>query len=722
MATGRIRGNLRQDEATIVLKSGAATQLTLTHPASNTAARVLTLPSNDADYALPAVVHGGDTSKAVQFTTSGATTAKTLTLTSSHTDNRTVTLPDATDTLVGRATTDTLTNKTLTTPKITDAGTYDLVLTSSNGALNTADRTLSINVQDADRTISLAGNLTLAGALTTSGAYGLTLTLTGATNVTLPTTGTLAASTGAGNSTDNAVARFNGTDGDLQNSGVTIDDSNNVAGLANLTLSGEIDKSASSTMTIGGTTATTINIGRSGQTTVIKGNLQVDGTTTTVNSTTIEVTDPNIVLNNGGNQAGAEDTAGITIEMSDATDAVILYDSNSATFFKLGEAGSEDDVVGRTATQTLTNKTLTAPDINGGTADALTSLSVLDNGANSLVLASSNGALSASRTLNFNTGDSDRTITLGGNLTTSGDAVTLTMTGPTNVTLPTSGTLATLAGTETLTNKTLTSPVLNTGVSGTAIKDEDDMASDSATHLATQQSIKAYVDTQVSSVSASGSQTSAKSADYTVTDVDNIRTVLMTTGSSNRTVTLPTAADNTHRIITVKKVDSGSGTCVVDGEGSETIEGSTTITLYAQYESITVQCDGTKWHIVSSEWAAGTYTPATSNEVGFSNTTSFFGWYARTGHKGNILLINGRMQADWNAGSTITTNISLPAAFPLTIGTTDIGGNASYWDNAQGSSGGIVSGANNLPQLRFVTGAGTYTAGTVTWTGFIALP
>ena len=50
--------------------------------------------------------------------------------------------------------------------------------------------------------------------------------------------------------------------------------------------------------------------------------------------------------------------------------------------------------------------------------------------------------------------------------------------------------------TDTLTNKTLTSPVLNTGVSGTAIKDEDTMSSDSATHLATQQSIKAYVDAQ----------------------------------------------------------------------------------------------------------------------------------------------------------------------------------------------------------------------------------
>ena len=60
-------------------------------------------------------------------------------------------------------------------------------------------------------------------------------------------------------------------------------------------------------------------------------------------------------------------------------------------------------------------------------------------------------------------------------------------------------TLATYLGSlsQTLTNKTLTSPVLNTGVSGTAVLDEDNMATDSATQLATQQSIKAYVDSQV---------------------------------------------------------------------------------------------------------------------------------------------------------------------------------------------------------------------------------
>jgi len=47
---------------------------------------------------------------------------------------------------------------------------------------------------------------------------------------------------------------------------------------------------------------------------------------------------------------------------------------------------------------------------------------------------------------------------------------------------------------QTMTNKTLTNPVIDTGVSGTAVLDEDNMASNSATKLATQQSIKAYVE------------------------------------------------------------------------------------------------------------------------------------------------------------------------------------------------------------------------------------
>ncbi|MAY02160.1 MAG: hypothetical protein CMQ38_04170 [Gammaproteobacteria bacterium] len=56
---------------------------------------------------------------------------------------------------------------------------------------------------------------------------------------------------------------------------------------------------------------------------------------------------------------------------------------------------------------------------------------------------------------------------------------------------------ATLAGSETLTNKTLTSPVLNTGISGTALQDDDNFSSASASKVASSESIKAYVDSQV---------------------------------------------------------------------------------------------------------------------------------------------------------------------------------------------------------------------------------
>jgi len=117
-----------------------------------------------------------------------------------------------------------------------------------------------------------------------------------------------------------------------------------------------------------------------------------------------------------------------------------------------------------------------------------------------------------------------------------------------------------LSNTQTLTNKTLTSPVLNTGVSGSAILDEDDFNSDSATKLATQQSIKAYIATQVtgditSVVAGSGLTGGATSGAATLNviggtgitananDIAIDSTVTTLTGSqtlTNKTLTAPT--------------------------------------------------------------------------------------------------------------------------------------------------------------------------------------
>ena len=102
----------------------------------------------------------------------------------------------------------------------------------------------------------------------------------------------------------------------------------------------------------------------------------------------------------------------------------------------------------------------------------------------------------------------DNHVFSGGSILFEGDTddsfeTTLAVTDPTadrTITLPNAtGTVMTLDGTQTMTNKTLTSPTLtspvfNTALSGTAVKDEDNMASDSATALVTQQSFKAYVD------------------------------------------------------------------------------------------------------------------------------------------------------------------------------------------------------------------------------------
>lgn len=134
-----------------------------------------------------------------------------------------------------------------------------------------------------------------------------------------------------------------------------------------ITANGSIDVTGAGTLAIGASVgANNMTLGGALSTVVVAGNLQVSGTTTTVNSATLDVTDKNVTVNNGGNDAVSEG-AGLTVDRT-GTKGSFIYRDTSASKFAIGPLGSELDVVSVSATQGISNKTVTVSDIDGGTA------------------------------------------------------------------------------------------------------------------------------------------------------------------------------------------------------------------------------------------------------------------------------------------------------------------------------------------------------------------
>jgi hypothetical protein len=101
------------------------------------------------------IMDGTDATKRLAFGVGGATTNTVLTFEGVQTVNRTITFPDATDTLVGKATTDTLTNKTLTSP----------VMTGTPTAPTAADNTVTTQVATTAFADTVALNKAVAMAI-----------------------------------------------------------------------------------------------------------------------------------------------------------------------------------------------------------------------------------------------------------------------------------------------------------------------------------------------------------------------------------------------------------------------------------------------------------------------------------------------------------------------------------------------------------------------------
>jgi hypothetical protein len=89
-----------------------------------------------------------------------------------------------------------------------------------------------------------------------------------------------------------------------------------------------------------------------------------------------------------------------------------------------------------------------------------------------------------------------------------------------------------------------------------------------------------------------------KTADYTPTTEAN-GLITVTVGAANKTVTLPPAATLIGMMIEVKRLDATEFTLLVDGNGSETIDGQASVYVNAQYESARFLSDGSNWHEIS---------------------------------------------------------------------------------------------------------------------------
>ncbi len=92
-----------------------------------------------------------------------------------------------------------------------------------------------------------------------------------------------------------------------------------------------------------------------------------------------------------------------------------------------------------------------------------------------------------------------------------------------------------------------------------------------------------------------GNTVNTISSNYTVSGTDYI--ILANAASGNIIITLYTAINNKGKVLKFKKIDSSANTITIDGNGSETIDGSITKVLSTQYSILSIVSDGTNWYI-----------------------------------------------------------------------------------------------------------------------------
>jgi hypothetical protein len=176
--------------------------------------------------------------------------------------------------------------------------------------------------------------------------------------------------------------------------------------------------------------ANNVTVGGASSTVVIPGNLQVQGTTTQVDTTNMNVKDANVLLNDGGNDASSEG-AGWTVERT-GTSGSVIYGAAYASRWAVGDLGSEAEMVTVSHTQIITNK-----DIDGGTAsnsrritipsDTIANLTALTRKAGTIVYATDTQFFYKDNGVSLTPIPNSTTASIGANIRASEGAGTTTL-------------------------------------------------------------------------------------------------------------------------------------------------------------------------------------------------------------------------------------------------------------------------------------------------------
>jgi hypothetical protein len=277
----------------------------------------------------------------------------------------------------------------------------------------------------------------------------------------------------------------------------------------------------------------------------------------------------------------------ITTEDGAYSTTLATTDNTSIT---LPETGTLATLAG---TETFTNKTLTSPAIETSLNSLSSTFTLLNVGQTTINFAGAAttlniGAATGTTTINNNlVVNGNKTLTFGGNFTTSGAfATTLTATATTSVTLPTTGTLSTLDGMEILTNKTLTSPAVDTPfltLSTSASTTDARIFWDS-----TNKKIRVGNGTISLDFASSNVVTNAQVASYTLVLADKDKLVEVSNASAN-TLTVPLNSSVAFPVGTqITILQTGAGMTTITATGGVTINATPGLKLRAQWSSVTL--------------------------------------------------------------------------------------------------------------------------------------